>query len=244
MNPFGRSNPQQQSRQRQQAWWEGKKKAKRRRFRVEEEQRQEAASETRGRGTAASTSTVAQPQRAIPPAKPVSTQPGRVRRIGRVFLGGLLLAAAAVMVLAFWPAAIPLFLLGLWVLRPQRRVVETGVASSVDLRYSSDGGQALAFRMQRWNRRGERLSPVAVVMEGKELRGQIRDGDRVEVSGKRGKGGSLDARSVLCLDTGQIVDMKRPGVVASVAGVLMFIISIGLFVLVLAGIFSAIGNAF
>lgn len=70
-----------------------------------------------------------------------------------------------------------------------------GVARAVWL------GPPLSFRVERYDRSGNRLQPVPIEVQGIQLSGQLNDGEEVEVTGKWRRG-TIRARTVVNITTG------------------------------------------
>lgn len=85
-----------------------------------------------------------------------------------------------------------------------------GVARAVQLRTQSDGKHVLSFRVERYDRSGNRLRPVPVELRGNELSGQLSDGDEVKVAG-RWRRGTIRARTVVNITTGAHVRAAANG---------------------------------
>ena len=76
-----------------------------------------------------------------------------------------------------------------------------GVARSVQLRYDVGVQQdIMSFRLDHYDESGNRLQPVPVELRGRRLRGQITEGEEVEVAGEWDHG-TLLARQVTNLAT-------------------------------------------
>jgi hypothetical protein len=61
-----------------------------------------------------------------------------------------------------------------------------------------------SFRVERYDKLGDRLPPIQVELRGSSFRGAIGEGDRVRVYG-RGRGGVVHAHKVQNLTTGAVV---------------------------------------
>lgn len=266
---FQQQQRQWQQERLQAAWWEKQQREKkslsrRARGRVEEEQRKAAEAHRRaaeaerqaGQGrithgrrrsslvppVAASreAATVSTPEPTTVP--PVTMGAARARRFVRWLVASPLVVLAIVLAREdTWPiSAVLLVVAGLFLQRNERKTV-AGVASSVELRFG-ERYQTLAFRLQRWDRHGEQISPLAVMAKGSEMRGQLRDGDRVEVHGHADRSGRFKASEILCLDTGETVKMRKKGRIARAIQLLTSIIVTGIWVLVVYAIISAISQ--
>jgi hypothetical protein len=115
-----------------------------------------------------------------------------------------------------------------------------GIARSVDLRqYPIGQGQVqsvLAFHLDRYDASGNRLAPVAVEMVH-HRRGQLTDGDEVEVSGSV-KQGTLSAKRILNVTTGAEIRGGEPRLVKSVKVVLALVFAIFFIAIVIALVVS------
>jgi hypothetical protein len=90
-----------------------------------------------------------------------------------------------------------------------------GVARNIQLRSQQSGfdkfqrtTQILSFRLEQYDRIGNRVRVVPVEMRGQNIIGFITDGDRVEVFGKE-KDGLLRADAIENLSQGALVEARR-----------------------------------
>lgn len=83
-------------------------------------------------------------------------------------------------------------------------------------RITENGFQILAFRIERYDRNGNRLGPVAVQLKAAAFDGAVNDGDLVEASG-RWKDGTLHGRRLVNLTTGATVKARAVWKTAVVA---------------------------
>jgi hypothetical protein len=81
-----------------------------------------------------------------------------------------------------------------------------GVARAVQLR-DQENGHILSFRVEQYDRAGNRLRPIAVELKGAGLSGQLGDGEEVEVTGKW-RHGTIRARTVVNITTGAHVRVR------------------------------------
>lgn len=243
-----RQQLQWQQQRLQHAWWDRQQRDKRQRAerqRHEEEQRQAAArAPSRPPPGPAPFSAPAWTQTPSP-LPPTTVERGWPRRMVRPVGALVLLVVSTAVVLATeaWQLSIALAALALWLVGRRTPAVEAGVATAVETRMTGERHQTLAFRLERWNRRGEHLAPVAVTAKGSELRGQIRDGDRVEVTGRRARDGSFRATSVLCLDTGETVRMKKRGRIATAVNVVLSVVVIAIWLAILLAFIAAVTSS-
>jgi hypothetical protein len=94
-----------------------------------------------------------------------------------------------------------------------------GVARAVQLR-DQENGHVLSFRIEEYDRAGNRLRPVAVELKGTGLSGQLGDGEEVAVTGKW-RHGTIRARTVVNITTGAHV--RVTGAKSGWLGLLVFL---------------------
>jgi hypothetical protein len=85
-----------------------------------------------------------------------------------------------------------------------------GEAHYIQHRQEAQQGYILTFRVERYDRVGNRSQPVPVEMRGYKITGFINEGDQVRMSGTW-KGGLLQATRVDNVTTGAVVTVKRTG---------------------------------
>lgn len=111
----------------------------------------------------------------------------------------------------------------------KRRV--TGIARSVELRPNENGVETLVFRVDRYDRAGNRLTPIAVEMQARRA-GRITDGDEVEVAGRWSRG---------TLHAGRISNLTTASEVIGYPRWLKWVV-LGFFLLVFGGGCAAVAS--
>jgi hypothetical protein len=95
----------------------------------------------------------------------------------------------------------------------------------------------LAFRIERVDSEGNLIDYIPVTMEGRHIKGNVVDGDEVEVTGKIDKEGLLNAESIHNLGTHAYIKVKKTSAVAIFSIFLVVIFFIYIF---LAMVFSGL----
>lgn len=106
-----------------------------------------------------------------------------------------------------------------------------GIARSVELRPLENGAETLVFRVDRYDRAGNRLTPIAVEMQARRA-GRITDGDEVEVAGRWSRG---------TLHAGRITNLTTASEVVGYPRWLKWVV-LGFFLLVVAGGCAAVAS--
>lgn len=228
------------------AWWE---KKQRERAEADRRAREEATRRAHDRegGASAEHYTGWRPPVVTPPPPPemlpLTSSRGFLRELPRrlVRLALLVVAAYAAFVTVFslesdgdfpWLLVALVALVLIFRLRPGRRGSMEGVATHVTA-IPGGGGAAssLSFRLERYDSRGARMTPIPIEMKGGDLKGQLFDGDEVRTIGGRVRGGALHPRQLVNLRTGKRVHMgRRVGYWIQMSIVWALLAAIGVFV--------------
>ena len=87
-----------------------------------------------------------------------------------------------------------------------------GEARGLQRRLEESGNrnvEVLSFRVERYDAKGNRLTPVPVQMRGTSFEGSVQEGDQVRVSGQRSRRGTVSVDRVENLTTRSTVKAKR-----------------------------------
>lgn len=139
-------------------------------------------------------------------------------------------------------ARLPNIVRGPWrtVERRDGRGVVHGIVQDVQIRSEpwgqSASRQILTMRIERYDNGGNRLQPVSVEMRGWSLKGQVGEGESVEVRG-RWRGGVLRASRATNLTTGGNISTR------SRAHLIIYVVAIGAFVAYAAFLFLSEAGA-
>ncbi len=101
--------------------------------------------------------------------------------------------------------------------KPPRRVSRGAIAGEVrgfNERAEAAGDKLLTvwtFRLERYDKAGNRLPPVAVQMSGMRFSGSINEGEWVEIPGKFREGRVMHVQEVRNLTTNTIVKARKAG---------------------------------
>ena len=125
----------------------------------------------------------------------------------------------------------------------------TGVARSIEMREAqklgpfATGGQreeTLIFRLEKTDENGNVTSQVSVEMVGKKILGKVlREGDKVQVFGKKNSYGIINPKRINNLTTDSIIQNKGSGFFGKLFSILTFFAFFG----VVAGILIGVGGS-
>jgi hypothetical protein len=108
--------------------------------------------------------------------------------------------------------------------KPPRRVSRGAIAGEVrgfNERAEAVGDKLLtvwSFRLERYDKAGNRLPPVAVQMSGMRFSGSINEGEWVEVAGKWREGQVMRVQEVRNLTTNTVVKARKASKASTVIG--------------------------
>lgn len=118
-------------------------------------------------------------------------------------------------------------------LQPGQKDRIVGEAHNVQFRQEAGektGEAILTFRVERYDRDGNRLQPVPVEMRSYSITGFINESDQVRVSGKW-QGGLLQAKLADNLTTGAVIEAKSLPAVIRISCLVLFFIFAGTIVI-------------
>jgi hypothetical protein len=105
-----------------------------------------------------------------------------------------------------------------------------GLESTTAPHWSNHQETVLSFFVERFDEEGDRILLVPVELRGLKIRGVLREGSRVEVSGRR-RSGTVRAKRIVDLDTqAEITGEGIPAFVKVLIAVIVVVIVVGLIV--------------
>lgn len=122
-----------------------------------------------------------------------------------------------------------------------------GIQSRQETDLSGTSWTVLSFVLERYDKNGNRLTPVPVEMRGRSFKGFLNEGDWVEVHGTLKKGKSIQVSQIYNKTTESTVQAKGESVAVKAGSTVMTIIvlaiAIPIILFVLAVIWSIISGA-